>query len=138
MMKPQIVDKIIQNDGKVIDIEAVEVRRVVSENTAADLTKMLIGVVEEGYGKKAGVPGFWVAGKTGTAQIPNQDKPGYQEGTFIHSFAGFAPANDPKFALLVKLDKPKNAKFAESSAAPVFGDIASYLLNYYYRITPDR
>jgi len=138
MMKPQIVDKIIQNDGKVADIEPVEVRRVISENTASDLTKMLIGVVEEGYGKKAGVPGFWVAGKTGTAQIPNQDKPGYQEGVFIHSFAGFAPANDPRFALLVKLDKPKNAKFAESSVAPVFGNIASYLLNYYYRIAPSR
>jgi len=138
MMKPQIVDKIIQNDGEVSDTEPIEVRRVISENTSADLTKMLIGVVEEGYGKKAAVPGFWIAGKTGTAQIPNQSGPGYQEGVFIHSFAGFAPANDPQFALLVKFDKPKNARFAESSAAPVFGNIASYLLNYYYRIAPDR
>ncbi len=138
LLKPHIVDKMVTDSGGLSEVETTEVRRVMSEKTASDLTQMLIGVVEEGYGKKAGVPGFWVAGKTGTAQIPNTDSPGYQEGIFIHSFAGFAPANDPKFALLVRLDKPKNAKFAESSAAPVFGNIASYLLNYYYRIASDR
>ena len=138
VMKPQIVDKIIQSDGNVSTVEPVESRRAISETTAADLTKMLIGVVEEGYGKKAGVAGFWVAGKTGTAQIPNPDGRGYQEGVFNHSFAGFAPADNPRFAMLVELNKPKNAKFAESSAAPVWGNIASYLLNYYYRIAPNR
>ena len=138
MLKPRIVDKIVSGDGKISDTETVEVRRVISEKTSSELTQMLMGVVEEGYGKKAGVSGFWVAGKTGTAQIVDPATGKYIEGVFNHSFAGFAPANDPKFALLVRLDKPKNAKFAESSAAPVFGNIASYLLNYYYRIAPDR
>lgn len=138
LMRPKVVEKIINYDGKVSEPTPTEIGRVLSEKTVSDLTQMLIGVVEEGYGKRAGVPGFWVAGKTGTAQIANTDGPGYQEGIFIHSFAGFAPADNPKFALLVRLDKPKNAKFAESSAAPVFGDIASYLLNYYYRLSPNR
>jgi len=138
LLKPQVVDKIIPDGGKILSVDPVKVRQVISENTASQLTQMLIAVVEEGYGKKAGVPGFWLAGKTGTAQIADPTTGKYLEGVFNHSFAGFAPADDPKFAMLVELDKPKNAKFAESSAAPVFGDIASYLLNYYYRIAPNR
>jgi cell division protein FtsI (penicillin-binding protein 3) len=138
LMRPRVVEKIINYDGRISEPNLTDVGRVLSEKTVKDLTQMMIGVVEEGYGKKAGVPGFWVAGKTGTAQIANVNGPGYQKGIFIHSFAGFAPADNPKFALLVKLDKPKNARFAESSAAPVFGDIASYLLNYYYRLSPNR
>lgn len=138
MLRPKVVEKIINHNAEISKKEKVEVGRILSEKTVDDLTEMMIGVVEDGYGKKAGVPGFWVAGKTGTAQIANTDKAGYQEGVFIHSFAGFAPADNPKFALLVRLDKPKNARFAESSAAPAFGDIASYLLNYYYRLTPNR
>lgn len=138
MMRPRVVEKIINYDGKVSEPKPTEVGRVLSEQTVKDLTSMLTGVVEEGYGKKAGVPGFWVAGKTGTAQIADPETGKYMEGIFNHSFAGFAPADNPRFALLVRLDKPKNARFAESSAAPVFGDIASYLLNYYYRLTPNR
>jgi len=138
MMKPQVVDKIIKDDGSISEVESVNVGKVVSEKTSNELTQMLIGVVEDGYGKKAGVPGFWVAGKTGTAQIADPTTGKYMEGIFNHSFAGFAPADNPKFALLVELDKPKNARFAESSAAPVFGSIASYLLNYYYRVEPNR
>ncbi|MFA5158363.1 MAG: penicillin-binding protein 2 [Patescibacteria group bacterium] len=138
MMKPQVVDKIIKDNGTSSEVASAEVKRVLSEQTTKDLTAMLTGVVEEGYGKKAGVSGFWVAGKTGTAQIADPATGKYMEGVFNHSFAGFAPADDPKFAMLVELDKPKNARFAESSAAPVFGSIASYLLNYYYRIAPNR
>lgn len=137
-MKPEVVDKIINFDGSQNLVAPVETGRIISEQTAQQLRQMLINVVEEGYGKKAGVKGFWVAGKTGTAQIVDPTSGKYQEGVFNHSFAGFAPADDPKFALLVRLDKPKNARFAESSAAPVFGNIASYLLNYYYRIAPNR
>ncbi|TSC93953.1 MAG: Uncharacterized protein Athens101428_476 [Candidatus Berkelbacteria bacterium Athens1014_28] len=137
-MQPKVVDKIINSNGEISEVEPVESGRVISEKTASDLKKMLIDVVEEGYGKKAGVPGFWVAGKTGTAQIADPSTGKYSEGIFNHSFAGFAPADNPRFALLVELSKPKNAKFAESSAAPVFGNIASYLLNYYYRISPNR
>lgn len=137
-MKPEVVDKIINFDGSQNLVSPVETGRVISEQTAQNLRQMLIGVVEEGYGKRAGVPGFWVAGKTGTAQIADPTTGKYLEGVFNHSFAGFAPADNPRFAMLIELNKPKNARFAESSAAPVFGNIASYLLNYYYRIAPNR
>ncbi|HLB32484.1 MAG TPA: penicillin-binding transpeptidase domain-containing protein, partial [Patescibacteria group bacterium] len=74
-----------------------------------------------------------VAGKTGTAQIPKKNGPGYEENTHIGSFAGFAPADDPRFVMLVKLDNPSNVEWAESSAAPAFGTIAKWLLTNYYR-----
>ena len=138
MMKPEVNDKIINDDGNTTSVAPVEVGRIISEQTAAELNQMLTGVVENGYGKKAGVSGFWVAGKTGTAQIADSNTGKYMEGIFNHSFVGFAPSDNPQFAMLIELNKPKNAKFAESSAAPVFGDIASYLLNYYYRIAPNR
>jgi cell division protein FtsI/penicillin-binding protein 2 len=101
---------------------------------------MLYSVVINGHSKKAGVAGFKVAAKTGTAQIPKADG-GYEAsddylGIYNHSEAGFAPVDNPQFAMLVKLTKPKTVKYAESSAAPLFGDIASFLLNYHYRITP--
>ena len=138
MMKPEVADKIINDDGTTQTIAPQEVGQVISTQTAAELNTMLTGVVENGYGKKAAVPGFWVAGKTGTAQLVDPATGKYTEGIFNHSFAGFAPADNPQFALLVELNKPKNAKYAESSAAPVFGSIASYILNSYYRIAPNR
>ena len=92
---------------------------------------MLVSVVKNGHGKKAGVPGYLVAGKTGTAQVPKKDGPGYEEGVHVGSFAGFAPAYDPKFVMLVKLDNPKNVEWAESSAAPTFGEMAKFMLDYF-------
>ncbi|MCX6812013.1 MAG: penicillin-binding protein 2 [Candidatus Berkelbacteria bacterium] len=137
-MKPKVADKILNDDGSSAEIKPQEVGRVISTQTSAELNSMLTQVVENGYGKKAAVPGFWIAGKTGTAQLVDPATGKYTEGIFNHSFAGFAPADNPQFALLVELNKPKNAKFAESSAAPVFGNIASYILNSYYRIAPNR
>ena len=92
---------------------------------------MLISVVQNGHGKRAAVPGYLVAGKTGTAQVPKPDGGGYEDNQHIGSFAGFAPAYDPKFVMLVKLDNPKNVDWAESSAAPTFGEMAKFLLDYY-------
>ncbi len=75
-----------------------------------------------------------VAGKTGTAQIPEAG--GYSEET-IHSFGGFFPAYDARFALLVKIDKVKGINFAADSVAPIFSQIAEYILNY-YEIAPSQ
>jgi cell division protein FtsI/penicillin-binding protein 2 len=98
---------------------------------------MLVNVVENGHGKRAGVPGYWVAGKTGTAQVARTDGLGYQKDVTIGSFAGYAPANDPKFVMLVKIDHPRDVQWAESSAAPLFGEMASYLLTY-LQVPPER
>lgn len=140
---PHIVDKIISSDGTEKQIEKQEGERIIKSETAKTMAEMLYAVVENGHSKKAQVAGFKVGAKTGTAQIPKTDGPGYEEsedglGIYIHSLAGFAPTNDPRYAMLVKLDRPKSSKYAESTAAPLFGDISNFLLNYYYRLTPTR
>jgi len=134
LMQPYIVDQTIDPNGNKNIHEPKEVSNVISADAAKKVTGMLISVVEKGHGKKAGVPGYKVAGKTGTAQIP---KPGggYYPDRHVGSFAGFAPADDPKFVMLVRLDNPKSVEWAESSAAPAFGEIAQWLLNY-MRVQP--
>ncbi|MFA4834024.1 MAG: penicillin-binding protein 2 [Patescibacteria group bacterium] len=131
LMKPYIVKEIDHPDGTKEITQPKELRRVISEKAATLLGGMLVNVVEEGHGKKAGVKGYYVAGKTGTAQVPRKDGPGYQSGVNIGSFAGFAPADDPQFVMLVRIDHPRDVSWAESSAAPLFGEIAEFLLQYY-------
>ncbi len=70
-----------------------------------------------------------MAGKTGTAQIPLAG--GYEKGATIGNFVGFAPADNPRFIALVKIDRPKGVTYAEQSAAPTFGELAKFLLTYY-------
>jgi len=134
LMKPRVVDEKIYADGERQITPPVEAGRVVSKETALALTKMLVSVVENGY-DKAKVPGYLVAGKTGTAQIPEKGKKGYSEDT-IHTFVGYAPAYSPRFSVLIKLDRPRGVRFAAESLTPVFSDIMSYLLSY-YEIPPD-
>lgn len=130
LMKPYLVKEVIHNDGSRIVTKPKQMRRVISERGSMILSGMLVNVVENGHGKRAGVDGYYIAGKTGTAQIPKKDGRGYQENAHIGSFAGFAPANDPKFAMLVRLDNPRDVEWAESSAAPLFGEISEFLLHY--------
>lgn len=137
---PHIVDKIVYSDGTEKKIEKTEGARVLKEETASKMAEMLYNVVEGGHSWRAKVAGFKIGAKTGTAQI-SKPEGGYEEsedglGIYIHSLAGFAPTNDPKYVMLVKLDRPKSAKYSENTAAPLFGEISSYLLNYYYRLTP--
>ncbi|MFH1583097.1 MAG: penicillin-binding protein 2 [Candidatus Falkowbacteria bacterium] len=130
MMQPYIVKEIIKPDGSKIETKPKTVGRIISEKTAAILGGMMVNVVENGHGKLAGVKGYYVAGKTGTAQVPAKDG-GYQAGAHIGSFAGFAPADNPKFVMLVRIDQPRDVAWAESSAAPLFGELAEYMLNYW-------
>lgn len=96
---------------------------------------MMVNVIEKGHGKLAGVAGYRVAGKTGTAQIASPT--GYEEGPTIGTFVGFAPMENPRFVMLTRVDRPKGTAFAESSAAPLFGEIAKFLLNY-WQVAPER
>lgn len=113
-------------------------RTVISQKTASQITDMLVGVVEEGYGKKAKMPGYYTAGKTGTAQVSwsslGVQKAGYSDKT-IQSFMGYAPAFNPKFFILVKLNDPKT-NTAEYSALPIFSKLQKYIIDY-YQIPPD-
>lgn len=132
-VKPHLLDKIIDPNGNEKKADSGQGEQMLSEEDCNKVTQMLISVVENGHGKKAAVSGFKVAGKTGTAQVAKAEG-GYEENAFIGSFAGYAPAYDPKFVMLVKLNKPKNVEWAESSAAPIFGEMADWLLNSYYRV----
>jgi cell division protein FtsI/penicillin-binding protein 2 len=131
LMKPYIVDEVIKPDGTAIKTEPKEVRQAISQKTAMTLGAMMVNVVRNGHGQRAGVPGYFVAGKTGTAQVPSANGPGYDPYHTIGTFCGFAPVEDPKFVMCVKMDKPKDVQWAESSAAPLFGDMAKFMLNYY-------
>lgn len=130
LMKPYLVEQIRKPDGATQDFGPTTVRQVVSPETAAKVSAMLVNVVRNGHGKRAGVPGYYVAGKTGTAQIPLEGARGYDPNKTIGTFVGFAPVDDPKFVMLTRIDKPQDVQFAESSAAPLFGTIASFLLQY--------
>lgn len=132
MVKPHLLDKQIYNEQEK-NYEQSKTAQVMSEETAKKTAEMMVSVVVNGHGKKAAVNGYRVAGKTGTAQVPKQGG-GYEDGVSIGSFAGFAPVDDPRFVMLVKFNKPKNVEWAESSAAPVFGEIADWLLNSYMKV----
>jgi cell division protein FtsI/penicillin-binding protein 2 len=132
LIKPHLLEKVItgEDEKKYENNDTVD---VMSAETAKKVSGMLVSVVENGHGKPAKVEGYKVAGKTGTAQVPKSDG-GYEENSFIGSFAGFAPEEDARFVMLVKLNKPKNVEWAESSAAPIFGEIANWLLNDYMKV----
>ncbi|MDO8529751.1 MAG: penicillin-binding protein 2 [bacterium] len=131
LMKPQIVEKIIHSNGETEEVRPVEIRRVISEESAQKVSQMLRSVVVNGHGKRADVPGYLVGGKTGTAQVAKSDSKGYEEGIAIGSFVGYAPIDDPQFVVLIKIYHPKDVEWAESSAAPTFGKIMKFLLEYY-------
>ncbi len=130
LMKPQIVQKYVYEDGREEIMQPETIRRVVREDTATKMGRMLEDVVLRGHGKHAAVPGYRVGGKTGTAQVAKQGGGGYQDGLSIGSFVGYAPIGDPKFVMLTKVDNPKNVEWAESSAAPMFGEMMKFLLAY--------
>lgn len=138
LMKPYIVQQIISQDpasgdDRVTPVEPMVVRRTISRETAETLTQMLVRVVEEGA-TQAEVPGYRVAGKTGTAQVPTPY--GYHPTYTIGSFIGFAPADDPQFIVLVKLDRPSASPWGSQTAAPTFRAIAARLFSY-LQIPPD-
>ena len=104
---------------------------MIREKSAFLVSGMMVNVIDSGHARLAGVDGYYVAGKTGTAQVADMEKGGYLENHTNHTFVGFAPVEDPAFVMLTKLDNPKNVKYAASSAAPLFGEIAEFILNYY-------
>lgn len=131
LLKPHIVKNIYNANGslyKTYDRE--EVRRVLNIDTDKQLSYMLEEVVNSGGGGKASVPGYRIAGKTGTAQKIKDNGLGYMENRYIASFCGFAPAEDPQIALLVIIDDPLGVFYGGQIAAPVAGNIFSKLFRY--------
>jgi len=134
LMKPHIVQRIIREDG-VVEIEPVVRRRVISPETARQLTQILVEGVKKGVAELAYVEGYSIAAKTGTAQIPIPG--GYDPTWTIASIVGWAPADNPRFVILVKIDKPQAAPWGAVVAAPVFKTLAQQLFDY-LGIPPDE
>jgi cell division protein FtsI/penicillin-binding protein 2 len=138
LMKPTIIDEIRHSDGTVDRTQPIVLGQVIRPQTAETVTSMLVHGAEVGFAKAGKVPGYRIAGKTGTSQIAG---PGgrYETGTgsTIATYAGFAPVDNPRFVILVKLDRPRKDDFGSLSAAPLFKDIAKFLFEY-YGLPPDE
>lgn len=128
LYRPYLIDKIQKADGKTVETKPILVRQVISPATQATISGMLVSVVENGHGKPARVKGYYIAGKTGTAQIAKVNESGYIEGATNGSFVGFGPIEEPQFVMAVRVERPRDVQFAESSAAPLFGEIAKFYL----------
>ncbi len=129
LMKPYVIEKIVGPDGNVIEQNSPEVvTRAISYDTSYQMKQIMQGVVENGTGKKAQIPGFSVAGKTGTAQIPNPKSGGYYSDRYIASFIGFAPVEDPAIVMVVVVEAPRKKTHGGSVAAPIFKQIAEKVL----------
>ncbi len=131
IMKPQIIEKKVHSNGEEEIIEPYMVHRVISEDASRQIGEMLRSVVVNGHGKRADVPGYLIGGKTGTAQVAKIGEKGYDDSLTVGTFAGYGPINDPRFVIVVRIDDPKTVVWAESSAAPTFGAVMKYLLDYY-------
>ncbi len=134
LMRPFVVEKIVQPDGQEKITQPEIIRQVIAPQNAGRLTAMLVSTVRNGY-DKVKLPGYFVAGKTGTAQIASER--GYSDSESNHSFIGYAPAYSPNFLIFLWLEKPNGIQFASESLAPVFTDLARYLFNY-YEIPPEE
>ena len=130
LMEPHIA-KALMRDGKIIkEIKPKKIRRVISEKTSRQMMEILKFVVENGTGKKAAIDGFEVAGKTGTAQKYIAETQSYSKTEFISSFIGYAPADNPRLAILVMIDNPKGRHWGGVVAAPVFVKIVEKSLRH--------
>lgn len=130
LMKSYIVKKETGLDGKsIFENYPVEIRQVISQNTAKTLATLMVGVVESGTAKDAKIEGVKIAGKTGTAQRLVNGK--YSSGSHTGSFVGFFPAENPQFQITVILDDPKGGQFYGGLvAAPIFRKIAERIITF--------
>lgn len=136
LVRPRLVRRIVHPDGRVDVVVPAPPDRVLSEATARSVRDLLVGAVERGTGKKATIPGFVVAGKTGTAQKAGVG--GYQRGKYVASFVGFAPGENPKIVGLVLIEEPKGGRYYGGDiAAPVFSRVVSQALGI-LRVAPEE
>jgi peptidoglycan glycosyltransferase len=127
-MKPQIWDRVVDSDGRVVErLNPAEYGQPISEQTAEELTTAMEGVVSEGTGTNAAIPGVPVAGKTGTAETPGNAACGGGEDENQAWFLGFAPADEPKIAIAVSVEC--TPEFGNDVAAPIFREVAEAILN---------
>jgi cell division protein FtsI (penicillin-binding protein 3) len=127
---PKLVQATVSPSGTVTKTGPSPTHQVLSPSINSEVTTMLEQVVNQGTGTSAAVPGYTVAGKTGTAQIPTQGQDSYVPGAYMATFVGFAPAANPTLSMIVVLDRPTPI-FGGTVSAPVFSQIMSYALHRY-------
>jgi cell division protein FtsI/penicillin-binding protein 2 len=135
LMKPRLVSHFESERGEITEMKPEAMRQACSAATARKMTQIMEGVVTEGTGKLAAIPGVRVAGKTGTAQLQVRNSRGKMEYSHSHRavwFVGFAPADDPKIACVVLAEDPqmedKSQLYGGKYSAPIFADIISAAL----------
>jgi cell division protein FtsI/penicillin-binding protein 2 len=133
-MQPEVVSAVEDPNGNVTKIAPKAIDTPISATTAKQMTEIMVDAVNKGEASWARLKGYRIAGKTGTASIPVAGH--YDPNQTIASFIGFAPAEDPKFVMLVILNRPTASIYGSETAAPIFFDIAKTLLSY-YGIPPD-
>ena len=129
IMQPRVVKAFENANGEILKIPVKVKRSPISANTAKVMTEILVNAVDKGEAQWTKLKGYRIAGKTGTASIPVAGH--YDPTNTITSFIGFAPAEKPKFVMLVILNKPTSSIYAAETAAPLFFDIAKDLFLYY-------
>jgi cell division protein FtsI (penicillin-binding protein 3) len=129
-LQPHLVER-VGSEGR----PAVVARRILTPRVARQVRRMMEDVVIEGTGQEAQLPGYTVAGKTGTAAKPDSEG-GYSTSAYVASFVGFVPARNPRLVILVTVDEPKSAIWGGVVAAPAFQEIAGFDLQY-LQIPPD-
>ena len=134
MVNPYLVSRVVSGQGNILmdkkQDEGRDEKKVVSPKNAREIRYMMEKVVEEGTGKNAQIPGYRIAGKTGTAQKPKENGRGYEAGRYIASFIGFAPVEDPQVLVLVVIDEPQDVIWGGVVAAPVFKNITEFSLHH--------
>ncbi|MGI8494845.1 MAG: peptidoglycan D,D-transpeptidase FtsI family protein [Pyrinomonadaceae bacterium] len=137
-IRPHIIKEIRQADGKVLPATEIEKSRVVSEETARNLRRMLQKVVLKGTGKRAAINGYTSAGKTGTAWKYDPKLKKVSSDKYVASFVGMAPAENPAVVIAVVMDEPRSAaRNGGDVSAPVFKEIAEQILPADLNIAPD-
>jgi cell division protein FtsI/penicillin-binding protein 2 len=138
LVRPRLVKAILKGGEVVQETTPIQVRRVVSESTARQMTTILQGVVARGTGKGAAVEGYAVAGKTGTAQKFDATLGRYAPQRHVASFVGYLPAGEPRVTILVSIDEPRGEMaWGGAVAAPLFSAVAAPIMRY-LRVPPDN
>ncbi|MBN8618803.1 MAG: penicillin-binding protein 2, partial [Anaerolineae bacterium] len=125
MMQPNVINRIV-TDGQVNVSQPIALGRPISAETARIVRDMMVAVVQNGLDEDASLPGYTIAGKTGTSEIPTPV--GYRSDAWIMSFIGFLPADDPEVIVLIKLDEPTTGRWASQVVAPIFRRVAERLV----------
>ena len=137
LLQPYLVRSVREvSTGKIQHKHRHVVRRVISKETSDKMRMLLTTATAPGAtGFKARVAGYPIAGKTGTAQKADLEKGGYKSGSYIASFAGIAPAHDPRFVIYIAVDEPQKDYYGAGVAAPVFAKVAAFALRQ-HRVPP--